>query len=74
MDIQREILAFEERIALAKLEVKKAEERVAELEYQRSRFALEAYLLMQKEEQDAAAINNSNEQTGKHIAGNNTKC
>ena len=40
----REILSFGEKISLSKLEVKKAEERTAELEYQLSRFQLEYYL------------------------------
>ena len=45
----REILSFEEKISLAKLETKKAEERTAELEYQKSRFVLDAFLLVIQE-------------------------
>jgi len=50
MDYQREVLAFGEKIYLGKLEAKKAEERVAELEYEFARFQLEAYLAMQKQQ------------------------
>ena len=41
LEFQREILAFDEKISLSKLEVAKAEERVKELEYQKSRFQLD---------------------------------
>jgi len=41
MEYQREILAFDEKIALAELEASKAEERVKELKYQKSRFNLD---------------------------------
>ena len=41
MEYQRELCAFEEKIQLAELEVKKAEERVAELKYQKARFNLD---------------------------------
>ena len=37
-----ELLGFAEKIALARLEASKAEERVRELEYARSRFEMEA--------------------------------
>jgi len=50
MDYQREVLAFGEKIYLAKLEAKKAEERTSELEYEFARFQLEAYLAMQKQQ------------------------
>ena len=40
----REHLAYLEKIALAKLEAKKAEERIAELEYQSARFDLEFFI------------------------------
>jgi capsule polysaccharide export protein KpsE/RkpR len=43
-EYDREILSFDEKIALAELEVSKAEERVKELSYQKSRYQLE-YLL-----------------------------
>jgi len=41
MEYQRELCAFDEKIQLAELEVKKAEERVAELSYQKARFNLD---------------------------------
>lgn len=44
LEYQREILAFEEKIALAKLEEIKAAERVREIEYQKARFNLEFFL------------------------------
>lgn len=47
---QREMLAFDEKIALAKLEMSKAEERVRELEYDKRRFALEAFIQSQQSE------------------------
>lgn len=47
---QRELLSFAEKIALAKLEESKASERVRELEYQRERFALDAFVMNVKEE------------------------
>ena len=53
----REILSFEEKISLSKLEVKKAEERTAELEYQKSRFVLDAFLLTLKNAQKVEASN-----------------
>lgn len=37
---QREMLAFDEKIALAELEASKAEERVKELKFQKIRFAV----------------------------------
>jgi hypothetical protein len=46
----KEILAFDEKIALAKLEEAKAEERVKELEYQKARFCLEYFLTNMKKE------------------------
>jgi hypothetical protein len=51
MVFQREMIAFEEKIALAKLEEAKAAERVRELEYQKSRFNLEYFLAAMKEQQ-----------------------
>lgn len=41
LDIMRELLAYDEKIALAKLEVSKAEGRVRELEYGKARYHLE---------------------------------
>lgn len=40
---QRELLAFNEKIALARLEKSKAEMRVNELKYQRERFVLDMF-------------------------------
>lgn len=54
MDFQRECLSYGEKIHLAKLESKKSEERVAELEYQFSRFQLEFYMQMQKQQEAQA--------------------
>lgn len=51
IDVQRELLAYNEKIALAKLEVAKAKERVKEIEFQKSRFELEVYVEMQKQQQ-----------------------
>lgn len=51
MDFQREMLAFEEKIALAELEESKAGERVKELKYQRARFGLEAYIIHCKDQE-----------------------
>lgn len=51
IDVSRELLAYNEKIALAKLEVAKAEERVKEIEFQKSRFELEVYIEMQKQQQ-----------------------
>ena len=51
LQVTRELLAYNEKIALAKLEVAKAEERVKEIEFQKSRFELEVYVEMQKQQQ-----------------------
>ena len=50
LQVTRELLAYNEKIALAKLEVAKAEERVKEIEFQKSRFELEVYIEMQKQQ------------------------
>jgi hypothetical protein len=50
-DFQREILAFDEKIALGKLEESKASERVRELEYQKARFCLEVFTANLREQQ-----------------------
>ena len=47
---QREILAFAEKISLAKLEVGKAENRVKELEYERDRFQLDTFVMSLKQQ------------------------
>lgn len=52
LQIERELLSFDEKIALAKLEESKASERVRELEYQKSRYRLEICALMMKAEQE----------------------
>lgn len=51
LDFRREMLSFEEKIALAKLEESKAAERVKELEYQKARFGLEFFLASVKQQQ-----------------------
>jgi len=43
-EMQRELLAFDEKVALAELEEAKAHERVKELIYQKARFTLEAFM------------------------------
>ena len=53
VEFQREVLAYEEKVALAKLEESKAAERVKELEYQKARFALDFFLASLKEQQEA---------------------
>ena len=50
-EFQRELLAFDEKIALAKLEESKSLERVRELEYQKARFCLEVFVASLKEQQ-----------------------
>jgi len=51
IQFQRELLAFEAKIDLAELEVAKAQERVAELKYERSRFREEAFVHGQQQAQ-----------------------
>ena len=41
LEIDRELAAFDEKIALAELESQKAAERVGELKYQKARFLLD---------------------------------
>jgi hypothetical protein len=50
-EMQRELLAFEEKIALAKLEESKAAERVKQLEYQKARFSLDYFIQLMKAQQ-----------------------
>jgi hypothetical protein len=50
---QRELLAFEEKIALAELEQSKAAERVNELKYQRARFNLDFFIASVREQEKA---------------------
>ena len=47
---QRELLAFETKIDLAKLEAAKAQERVRELEYERSRFKEQVFIFQEETE------------------------
>lgn len=53
LDFQREMLSFDEKIALAKLEESKAAERVRELEYQKARFHLD-YMIASAQAQQRA--------------------
>lgn len=48
MEYQRELLAFDEKVALSKLEESKATERVRELEYQKARFSLDFFVAMMR--------------------------
>jgi len=50
-DFQRELLAFDEKIALSELEESKAHERVKELIYQKARFTLDAFCMSLREQQ-----------------------
>lgn len=50
LEIQREAVAFEEKIALAELEATKAEERVRELRYQKARFITSVAVMRVREE------------------------
>ena len=49
VDFNREMLSFEEKIKLAKLEASKALVRVDELEYQKARFSIDIYNAQQQE-------------------------
>ena len=53
IDVQRELLSFDEKIALAELEESKAAERVKELKYQKCRFNMECYLAALKNQQES---------------------
>ena len=52
-EYQRELLSFDEKIALAELEESKAHERVKELVYQKARFTVEVFLNTIKAQQQA---------------------
>jgi hypothetical protein len=54
-DYTRECYAFDEKIFLGELEVKKAEERVAELRYQKARFNLDFMVAVCKQQQTVTA-------------------
>jgi hypothetical protein len=49
VDYQREMLAYDEKVALAELEEAKAAERVKELKFQKARFCMDYFLEVQKE-------------------------
>lgn len=53
-DYQREMLAFEEKSALAKLEEAKAHQRVQEIEFHKARFNMEYFVNMMKKQEDQA--------------------
>ncbi len=53
MDPNREILSFEEKIALAELEEAKAHARVKELRYEKARFTIDMYMQEQKHKENA---------------------
>lgn len=53
IEFQRELLSFDEKIYLAKLEESKATERVRELEYQKARFSLDIFMQNAKEQEAA---------------------
>jgi len=52
--LQHELLAFEEKIALAELEEAKAAERVRELKYQRARFQFEYFITSLRQQQEGS--------------------
>jgi hypothetical protein len=52
---QRELAAFDEKIFLGELEVKKAEERVSELKYQKARFQLDIMVALCQQQAAAQA-------------------
>lgn len=54
MDVELELLAFDEKIRLAELEVTRAQNRVKELEYEKSRFLIDIYRMHKKEKANAA--------------------
>ena len=51
VEYERELLSFEEKIALSELEEAKAAPRVKEIRYQKARFALEAFMARIREEE-----------------------
>ena len=52
MDPNLEILAFEEKMALAELEEAKAHMRVKELKFEKARFTMDVYKVQKKQEQE----------------------
>lgn len=63
MEYQRELAAFDERIALSELEESKASQRVKELVYQKNRFVLDSIVanlkVMQQAEENQQVQRNS---------------
>jgi hypothetical protein len=50
-ELERELLSFDEKIALAELEESKAAQRVKELKYQKARFYIDAYIASVREQE-----------------------
>lgn len=71
MDINREILSFDEKIALAELEASKARERVKELKYNKARFLLDLHIqfLREKEARDNKRGPDFTQDPGGTVAG-----
>ena len=55
-DYQREMISFDEKIALGKLEEAKAHQRVLEIEFQKARFNMEMFINAMKEQQKAQPV------------------
>lgn len=51
----RELLSYDEKIQLSKLEVAKAEERTQTLEYEKSRYTLEFFMASMKKVEEKRA-------------------
>ena len=56
IQFQLELAAFQEKIALSKLEAKKAETRTSELEFELARFQMEWLRLAAKQAQDQQTV------------------
>lgn len=56
----KELLSFDEKIQLSKLEAVKAEQRTQELEYQKARFTLDFYLASMKRMEEKRAKEQKN--------------
>jgi hypothetical protein len=69
MEYQREVLAFDEKIALAELEEVKASERVKELKYQKHRFMLDFAVAALKAQQAAEEEAQQQQETQPQNAG-----
>jgi hypothetical protein len=59
INMQRELLSFDEKIALAELEEAKAAERVKELKYHKARFSMDYFLEIQKVAEEKQKSNNA---------------